>query len=179
MTFVRNQWEFLVGMILFLVLWWIKISLVFLGLIVGLLIVSLLLRSNISSHFLVDTQVFLLRLLTIFIFLFSLKPTPRGWHAVLSCIFGTLGALFSLIGIQPFFHLLSKPFRCLEGMFTSRKSAYLLLIFSFVLVTMNLGAYFVFDHMPHVTDSVVQVFQGKIFALGRLVNANPTTKGFF
>ena len=44
---------------------------------------------------------------------------------------------------------------------------------------MNLGAYFVFDHMPHVTDSVVQVFQGKIFALGRLVSANPTTKGFF
>lgn len=40
MTFVRNQWEFLVGMILFLVLWWIKISLVFLGLIVGLLIVK-------------------------------------------------------------------------------------------------------------------------------------------
>mgnify|MGYP004254341571 CR=1 FL=1 len=73
MAFVRNRWIFLVGMILFLVLWWIKTSLVFLGLIVGLLIVSLLLRSNISSRFLVDTQVFLLRLLTIFIFLFSLR----------------------------------------------------------------------------------------------------------
>ena len=179
MAFVQNRWIFLVGMILFLALLWINTYLVFLGLVIGLLIVSLLLWSNISPRYLVDTQVFLLRLLTIFIFLFSLKPAPRGWHIVLSLIFSTLGSLFTLIGIQPFLHLLSKPFSILEGIFTSRKSAYLLLTFSFVLIATNLGAYFVFDHMPHVTDSVVQVFQGQIFALGRLVAPTPPLKDFF
>lgn len=43
----------------------------------------------------------------------------------------------------------------------------------------NLISYFVFEHIPHVQDSIAQLFQAKIFASGHLTAAPPPIPDFF
>jgi len=99
---------------------------------------------------------------------------------VLSSIFGGLGTFLILFGFQPILFLCESPLRWLEQtLFNTRRWIFLALIFVFVFFAYNLGSYFVFHHLPHVTDSIVQVFHGKIFAIGRLVALTPPLRDFF
>ncbi len=60
---------------------------------------------------------------------------------------------------------------------SARNFALLIFLISFTIT--NLVSYFVFDHIPHVQDSIAQVFQAKIFASGRLYARSHPLKEFF
>ena len=53
----------------------------------------------------------------------------------------------------------------------------LLLIFCFLIT--SIIAYSVLDHIPHVLDSIAQLFQAKIFKMGKLYVDPPSQKEFF
>ncbi|MBW1824687.1 MAG: hypothetical protein JRI87_09000, partial [Deltaproteobacteria bacterium] len=53
----------------------------------------------------------------------------------------------------------------------------LLLIFCFLIT--SIIAYSVLDHIPHVLDSIAQLFQAKIFKMGKLYLDPPSQKEFF
>ncbi len=50
-----------------------------------------------------------------------------------------------------------------------------LLVFLFT----NLMSYFIFDHIPHINDEIVYLFQAQIFLSGKLYYASPCGKEFF
>jgi hypothetical protein len=56
---------------------------------------------------------------------------------------------------------------------------FLLLTSGVVLAVTNLISWRVFQHIPHVTDSIVQVFQGRIFASGRITLPSRVDEYFF
>ncbi len=186
----RRRW-FLIGMVLFVWLFLMKIAWAFLTLIAGLLLIRLFSLKKRLSLFLADAQIFLLRLSALAIFLFTLKPEPKSWSVVLYLVFGSLGILFILIGIYPFLRFLAKRYSGLRDVLirvsqrlcqifhTVPKTFFLLFFFLLAFTLTNLGAYFLFEHIPHVTDSVVQVFHGKIFSKGRLAAPVPPLKEFF
>ena len=191
MEFAQRRRWFLIGMILFFWLLFTKIAIAFLTLLSGLLLIRLFSVKKKSSLFLADAQTFLLRLSVLSIFLFTLKPTPSGWPIVLYLIFGSLGILFVLIGTYPFLRFLGKRYSGLRDSFITvgqrlcqffysvKPAFFLLFFFLFVFILTNLGSYFLFEHIPHVTDSIKQVFHGKIFATGRLVGQSHPLKEFF
>ena len=48
-----------------------------------------------------------------------------------------------------------------------------------VFVLTNVISWFVFDHIPHVQDTVAQLFQAKLFAAGKLYLPSPPLPQFF
>ena len=56
---------------------------------------------------------------------------------------------------------------------------FILLLFGFTLILTNLISLFVFEHLPHLQDSIAQLFQARIFASGRLLLESPRFPGFF
>ena len=123
---------------------------------------------------------FVFRLFACSIFLITLIPTPRSWQIVLSFVFGFFAIFSILFAIQPVLHFFEPIINWLERiLFNTQTWVFLCMIGIFVFLSYNLGAYFLFDHLPHVTDSIVQIFHGKIFALGRLVAPVPPLRDFF
>lgn len=56
---------------------------------------------------------------------------------------------------------------------------FILLLFAFTFVLANLISFFTFEHLPHIQDSIAQVFQARIFARGRLFLDSPPFAEFF
>jgi hypothetical protein len=54
-----------------------------------------------------------------------------------------------------------------------------LLIFAVQLLTANLAAHYVFERIPHIVDSIAQLFHAKIFVMGRLTVPSPPMPEFF
>ena len=52
-------------------------------------------------------------------------------------------------------------------------------LFVLIFTATNLGSYFLFEHIPHVADSVDQVFHAKIFLLGKLTVPSPEPRELF
>jgi hypothetical protein len=104
-------------------------------------------------------------------FLFTLLPwktTDRGtvtYLALAGTAFILLLAIAYPMAVR-FLALLRRIGRFL--LFRLKPAAFLLLTSGTVLVVTNLISWLVFQHFPHVVDSIAQVFQGHIFASGRL-----------
>ena len=190
MEFARRR-SFLIGIIPFFWLLLMKMALGFLILAIGLLLIRALAMKKGFSPFLKDAQIFLLRLSALSLFLLTFLPTPGGWSAILYLILGSFGILLILIGIYPFLSYLGNKYsmlrdraistgrRLCQTFYESSSFIFLVFIFLFVFALANLGSYFLFDHIPHVTDSFLQVFHGKIFAAGRLVAQSHPLREFF
>jgi len=190
MEFVQRRKSFLILMLFFLWLSWAKILWTFILLAAGFILVGisyLIKKFNLFFH---DLYIFLIRMLIISIFILTLKPSSRGLPVFLYLTLGTLGVILILIGGYPFVRLFGKINRLkvsilklAQGLFrvffTVPKPVFMLLIFLIAFILTNLGSYFLFDHMPHVTDCVVQLFHGKIFATGHLVAKVPELPEFF
>ena len=128
----------------------------------------------------VKIQRFVFRLFACSIFLITMIPTPRSWHIVLSFVFSFFAIFLILFAIQPVLRFFEPMTHWLERvLFNTQTWFFLCMIGTFVFLVYNLGAYFLFDHLPHVTDSIVQIFHGKIFALGRLVAPAPPLRDLF
>ena len=115
---------------------------------------------------------------------FTLIPTRAGWGIVLYLILGSTGIALIMIGISP---LLDRLMPRLIGIGASLRRAFeeaprpllLFILFSTAFAATNLGSYFLFEHIPHIQDSIDQVFHGKIFLLGRLTVPSPELREFF
>ncbi len=128
-------------------------------------------------------------LLSMGVFLFTLKPTQSGMRIVLYLTFGSVGLMFSLVGIYPLIIWLGKYrigdiVRRIAGrvsfFFYNVKLRYFLgAIFILAFTASNLGSYFFFEHIPHIQDSLDQVFHGKIFAQGKLTVPSHEYREFF
>ena len=126
------------------------------------------------------------RLFVIMLFLFTMWPLSKGWSTILYLIYGSGGTCLIIIGIYPILRWmadqswLSKIAHQLWHFISKQSSlTFSTLIFLLALFLTNLGSYYLFDRMLHVTDSVVQLFHSRIFALGRLYAPEPELKEFF
>ncbi len=115
---------------------------------------------------------------------FTLKPTPNGWGIVLYLMLGSSGLILFLIGSFPivsfFVRLLSGFGNKIKHWFETMPIWILMSsLFAFVFITTNICSFFIFEHIPHIQDSIDQVFHGKIFLLGRLKVPSPEPREFF
>jgi hypothetical protein len=104
-------------------------------------------------------------------FFFSLFPAPEvGWATVAYLYLAGPGFVLVLAGAWPVLAQSLILLRPLTNwlLHRLRPKTFLLLVSGLVLVITNLISGFVFRHIPHVMDSTGQVFQGRIFASGRV-----------
>ena len=122
-------------------------------------------------------------------FLFTLKPTKYGMPIVLYLTFGSVGMLLVLVGIYPFAVSFARS-RFGNGIrriatkivfyfYNVNIRYFLAAIFASAFILTNLGSYFVFQHIPHIQDSLDQVFHAKILAMGKLTVPSHKYKEFF
>jgi len=95
-------------------------------------------------------------------------------------IFGSAGMVFLLYGLGS---LLDPAARALQGVYRRllnlKPALFVGLAALWVFVLTSLVSWFVFDHIPHVQDTVAQLFQAKLFAAGRLYLPSPPLPQFF
>ena len=127
---------------------------------------------------------FIIGLASIGYLAFTLKPTPNGWGIVLYLLLGSSGIILLLISAIPIFsfltHLLNGFGSRIRDWFET-VPAWILIssLFAFVFITTNIFSFFIFEHIPHIQDSIDQVFHGKIFLLGQLKVPSPEPREFF
>ncbi len=67
-------------------------------------------------------------------------------------------------GIWSSLAFLDRPLqRFARWLLTLRPRAFLLLVSGTMFLITNLISYFVFEHMPHIQDSIAQLFQARIW----------------
>lgn len=95
-------------------------------------------------------------------------------------LFGSVGTLYLLLGIGRFLGFLEvwaeKGYQLLLRL---PRKLLLVAAAGFVLITTNLISWLVFHHLPHIQDSVAQVFQARLFARGQLYAPSPPAPQFF
>jgi hypothetical protein len=72
---------------------------------------------------------------------------------------------------------LYEPIR--KAIFRSPIAVFLTIVFLLFFTAANLISHFVFEHIPHVQDSIAQVFHAKILAQGSLTAESPPLREFF
>jgi hypothetical protein len=98
----------------------------------------------------------------------------------LTLVFGSAAVLFLCIGLgswlEPAGRALLRVYDYLLGLPAWQFTVGTAL---FVFVICNLVSWFVFHHIPHIQDTVAQVFQARLFAHGRLFLSSPPYPEFF
>lgn len=132
---------------------------------------------------------FAVPLVTVLIlFAFTMQPweyasTP-AWDTGSKMVFyltlaGT-GFILFLTGFYEKLRFLDQPLaRAYQWLMALDRRTFMLLIFGFTFLVANLISLFVFEHMPHIQDSISQLFQARIFATGRLHLTTPCFPDFF
>ncbi|MEX2191064.1 MAG: glycosyltransferase family 39 protein, partial [Bacteroidota bacterium] len=93
---------------------------------------------------------------------------------------GLAALLPALTNSESFRKRFSGGFRTLRALvFESSQRTFLAACFLIFLVATNLVSLFVFEHLPHVQDSIAQVFHAKIFAQGHFTAPPPVLPEFF
>lgn len=133
---------------------------------------------------------------SLLIFLFTLTPRPPviggeiTWYTVVYLLWGSLCLGLLLHGLGPLVQALNqrehwrqmliRAWNKTEQLFLGTKPAIFLSVLFLIFFTLtNLASYFLFEHIPHVKDSIAQVFHAKIFALGKLTVPSHTYREFF
>ncbi len=120
------------------------------------------------------------------LFAFSLFPWEYSWvrpsksHLTIYLILGSVGLIFLLIGIYPklkFLEEFSNKF--LLWLMNLNQKTFILLSSLLLFIISNLVSFLIFNHIPHISDSIAQLFQGRIFANGRLYLTSPPFPDFF
>ncbi|MDP2885027.1 MAG: glycosyltransferase family 39 protein [Ignavibacteria bacterium] len=142
-----------------------------------------------------NTKTFFAGVIAIAVLIISLIPTVtdnvgEALHVVVYLVFGSVGTALMLAGVAPIVRPLlengafglwvDRGYGNLKRRFLATKTFYFLgALFLLEFGLTNLLSFSVFEHLPHVQDGVAQVFQGKIFALGRLTAPSPPYPEFF
>lgn len=140
-------------------------------------------------------QAFLGGMVALELLLLTLIPAEpdfvRDGSTVVSfLIAGSLAFLLVAIGMSPFIRSFPGNRRisaAIERGFDGLKTLFLFsspIVFVGILaaihfVLANAASYFLFEHIPHVQDSIAQLFHGKIFAKGMLTAPAPAYPEFF
>ncbi|MDM8553137.1 glycosyltransferase family 39 protein [Desulfococcaceae bacterium HSG7] len=121
--------------------------------------------------------------------IFTLFPTNDGLPIVIYFIFGSAGLIFLIMAMYPFVvwsvkYPFGKRLRCMfDGIchyfFNVEIKFLLIVVFIVTFISTNLISYYIFEHIPHVQDSLVQVFHAKIFSIGKVVVPSHPIKEFF
>ena len=116
--------------------------------------------------------------------LFTLMPSKKGWPIVLYLTLGTAGITMIFVGASSLvdtliFQLRSRGQKIERWFYGMPTWTLLASLFTLVFTATNLGSYFLFEHIPHVADSVDQLFHAKIFLLGRLTVPSPEPRELF
>ena len=123
-------------------------------------------------------------LLSLGYLLFTLKPTQNGWGIVLYLILGSTGITMVFVGASPLVDVLIRKYgkigRRISRWFNDIPAWSLLsTLFVLVFIATNFGSLLLFERIPHIQDSIDQVFHGKIFLLGKLTAPSPEPREFF
>ncbi len=117
---------------------------------------------------------------------FSLFPWEYSWvrpsrsHIVVYLILGSSGFTLFFLGVYQRLKFFDKPVSRINSFFLSLSSTqFMLTTFLFFFLITNLISFFIFEHIPHISDSIAQLFQGRIFASGRLYLTSPKFPDFF
>lgn len=112
--------------------------------------------------------------------LFSLFPADQGKEIAFFFLLSTLGFSLFILGLFPWFKKFSWLFFFLKKIFFPiPEKIFLSLLFLLSFLLFNLGSFFLFDHIPHIVDSIDQLFHSKIFLLGKLWVPSPEPKDAF
>jgi len=108
------------------------------------------------------------------------KPHETGSALTLYLYLATSGFILLVIGLWPVLRVCDRPAQALAGRFLqTNRTTFLLLTAGFSFLVSALISSLVFERMPHVQDSVAQLFQARIFASGRLFLQSPRFADFF
>lgn len=123
-----------------------------------------------------------------------LPPEPyfvaAGSSAVLILWLNTIAFSLAGIGIAPFLPVLTDRASLMKRftagfdilrsiLFESSQRSFLVGCFLVFFLVTNLISFFVFEHLPHVQDSIAQYFHAKIFAEGHVTAPPPAEPEFF
>ncbi len=90
------------------------------------------------------------------------------------------GFVLLLFALYPVLRFVDKPAsRIFDYLMNISTRRFLLLFALGFFVLTNLISYFVFEHIPHIQDSISQLFQARIFASGKIHLPSPRFPDFF
>ncbi len=117
---------------------------------------------------------------------FSLVPWEYSWtrpsrtHLVLYTVLSSLGAGLIVFGAWPWLEPVGRSARnSYERLMRLGRTRFLLLCAGLAFAAATLASMLVFERIPHVQDSIAQLFQARIFAAGRLWLDAPPFAEFF
>lgn len=147
------------------------------------------------SHITSDRTSFVVFLLWMLLFAISFLPGIRvggifSRAVSISLLLGLIGSVVMGCGIAAMVRgtqlltvlldALTKLYEVMRRViFLSRPSRFVIVLFLVFFGATNAIAYFVFEHIPHVQDSIAQVFHAKILAAGSLTAESPPHPEFF
>jgi hypothetical protein len=165
-----------------LVLSWCALACCFVAVVVGLVWASPAILKGLRSARRQPRR-FVMLLLGLAGLVFTVQPffsERRALGIASYLLLGTLGISLTLMGAIPLLARVSRrdPVRrAARGLATWFYGIpawlFLGLLFIFVFTAANLISYYVFEHVPHVQDSVGQAFHARIFLLGQLTAPSP------
>ncbi len=97
------------------------------------------------------------------------SPVDTGSSTVFYVVTAGAGLALFLAGAWRSLAFLDRPVeRLFDRLMAMGRWRFALLVFGFTFLVTNLVSLLVFQHMPHIQDSIAQLFQARIFASGRL-----------
>ena len=119
-------------------------------------------------------------------FLFTLYPSPKGLPIVFYLALGSIGLTAALLaanalGVRPGFRTAIGALHAMAVrlLFRTPRAGFLIAAFVISFGLMNLCSLACFEHIPHVPDSIDQLFHARILAMGRLTAPAPVPPEFF
>ena len=110
----------------------------------------------------------------------NLKPEDSGSKMVFYVVVAGCGFTLFMAGAYRLLRFLDPPVRdAFDRLMNLPRWQFLLLAAGFTFIVANLVSWLVFEHLPHIQDSIAQVFQARIFASGRLYLPSPRFPDFF
>ncbi len=110
----------------------------------------------------------------------NLKPEDSGTNMVFYVVVAGTGFALVMAGAYRHLRFLDAPIeRLYNRLMSLSRWQFLGLCVGFTFVVANLISFFVFEHLPHIQDSIAQLFQARIFASGRLYLPAPSFPDFF
>ena len=110
----------------------------------------------------------------------SPKPQDSGSHMVFIFLVGAAGLAFLLLGAYRQLSFLDRTLRRLGGWLLSLpRWSFVALAAGTMFAVANAISWGIFEHIPHIQDSIAQVFQARIFATGRIFLPAPAFPDFF
>ncbi|MEO0078065.1 MAG: glycosyltransferase family 39 protein [candidate division WOR-3 bacterium] len=110
----------------------------------------------------------------------NLKPEDSGTNMVFYVVVAGTGFALLMAGVHRHLRFLDGPLElAYNRLMALPRWRFVALCVGSTFVVANLISFFVFEHLPHIQDSIAQLFQARIFASGRLYLPAPAFPDFF